>query len=335
MTIRIAINGFGRIGRNVFRVFHSSPKDFEVVALNDLAKPATLAHLLKYDSVFGRFKGKVEATETGLVVDGKPVRILSEKQPDKLPWKDLGVDFVVESTGVFTKKVDLEKHLGAGAKKVLLTVPAKDEIDATIVLGVNDRALKPEHRIISNASCTTNCVAQLAKVLHESFGIEAGLMTTVHAYTNDQRVLDLVHDDLRRARSAGVNIIPTTTGAAKAVGKVIPDLDGKLNGMAMRVPVQDGSITDLVCKLRAEPTEKEVNEAFRKASTGPQGRYLEYSEEPLVSQDVVGNPHSCVFDAKSTLRIKGALVKVIGWYDNEWAYSNRVAELIQLAHASR
>ena len=333
MPIRIGINGFGRIGRNVFRVMHDKPEEFEVVAINDLTEPPTLAHLLKYDSVFGRFPGKVEATENGIRVGDREVRISSIREPSQLPWREFEVDFVLESTGVFTRRAPLEGHLEAGAPKVLLSVPPKEEIDAMIVLGVNQADLKAEHKIISNASCTTNCVAQMAKVLHDSFGIEGGLMTTVHAYTNDQRLLDLVHGDLRRSRAGAVNIIPTSTGAARAVGKVIPALDGKLNGMAMRVPVPDGSITDLVVHLGADPSEKEVNDAFRAAAEGPLAGILEYTEDPIVSQDIIGNPHSCILDALSTMCLSGGLVKVVGWYDNEWGYSNRVAELIRLSHS--
>ncbi len=332
MAVRVAINGFGRIGRNVFRVMHQKKSEFEVVAINDLSNPKTLAHLLKYDSVFRRFPGKVESADTSIRVDGKEIKIHAEKDPAKLPWKDLAVDFVIESTGVFRDRAKLELHLQAGAKRVLLTVPAKDKIDATIVLGVNQKTLRKTDRIISNASCTTNCVAQLAKVLHDSFGIEAGLMTTVHAYTNDQQLLDLVHSDLRRSRAAAMSIIPTTTGAASAVGEVIPELKGKLNGFSLRVPVPDGSITDLVCKLKKDPGEKEINATFKKAAEGELKGVLEYTEDPIVSADIVGNPSSCIFDAESTMKVEGGLVKVVGWYDNEWGYSNRVVELIAYAH---
>ncbi|MCI0587863.1 MAG: type I glyceraldehyde-3-phosphate dehydrogenase [Planctomycetes bacterium] len=334
MSIVVGINGFGRIGRMVFRAM-SARKEFEVVAVNDLTDAPTLAHLLKYDSVHGRFKGTVEAAEGKLRVNGKEIRVTAEKDPANLPWKALGADFAVESTGVFTSRADCGKHLTAGAKKVLLTVPAKDAIDCTVVMGVNEKALKPEHKIVSNASCTTNCVAPMAKVLHDAFGIEKGLMTTVHAYTNDQRILDLVHKDPRRARSAATNIIPTTTGAARAVGEVIPELKGKLDGFSLRVPVPDGSVTDLVVSLRKPATVEQVNAAFREAAGGPLKGYLEYTEDPIVSSDVIGNPASCVLDAKSTMAIAGGLVKVIGWYDNEWGYSSRVCDLIAYAHAVR
>ncbi|HET6203931.1 MAG TPA: type I glyceraldehyde-3-phosphate dehydrogenase [Planctomycetota bacterium] len=334
MPIVVGINGFGRIGRMVFRAM-SARKDFEVVSVNDLTDAPMLAYLLRYDSVHGRFKGTVEASEGKLRVNGKEIRVTAEKDPANLPWRALGVDFAVESTGVFTSKADCSKHLTAGAKKVLLTVPAKDAIDCTVVMGVNEKALKPEHKIVSNASCTTNCVAPMAKVLHEAFGIEKGLMTTVHAYTNDQRILDLVHKDPRRARAAATNIIPTTTGAARAVGEVIPDLKGKLDGFALRVPVPDGSVTDLVVALKRPATPAEVNAAFREAAAGPLKGILEYTEDPIVSSDVVGNPVSCVLDAKSTMAVPGGLVKTIGWYDNEWGYSNRVCDLIAYAHAVR
>jgi glyceraldehyde 3-phosphate dehydrogenase len=329
MAIRVGINGFGRIGRNVFRVLQKR-SEFEVALVNDLADAATLAHLLKYDSVFGRFPGSVAVAEGGIAVDGRRLRALQEKDPANLPWKAEGVDVVVESTGVLTRRADLEKHLAAGAKKVILTVPAKDEIDAMIVVGVNDQALKPEHRLVSNASCTTNCVAPMAKVLHETFGVEKGLMTTVHAYTNDQRILDLVHKDLRRARAAAQNIIPTTTGAARAVGKVLPELKGKLDGYSLRVPVPDGSVIDLTATLRREVTREEVNAAFRKAAEGPLHGILAYTEDPIVSTDVVGTSFSCTFDALSTMVIEKNLVKTVGWYDNEWGYSCRVADLAAL-----
>lgn len=327
MAAKIAINGFGRIGRLVFRRAMQSG-DFEVVALNDLTDNNTLAHLLKYDSVHGRYPGLVEVKDDGIVVDGKFIRIYEEKDPAKLPWKELGVEYVVESTGVFRKREQIAKHIEAGAKKVILTVPAKDEIDATIVLGVNEEMLKPEHQIVSNASCTTNCLAPVAKVLHDSFGIEYGLMTTVHAFTNDQKILDLPHSDLRRARAAAVSIIPTTTGAAAAVGKVIPELNGKLDGMALRVPTPDGSLVDLVATLKKDVTIEEVNEAMRTAAEGPMKGILEYTEDPIVSIDIVGNNHSSVFDAKSTMLINGRTVKILSWYDNEWGYSNRVVDLL-------
>ena len=332
MAIRVAINGFGRIGRNVFRVMHSRPKDFEVVAVNDLTDAKTLAHLLRYDSVSGRFGADVKVQDGAFVVDGRTVKVLAERDPASLPWKAMDVDFVVESTGIFRSREACKKHLDAGAAKVLLTVPPKDEIDAMIVLGVNDAALKPEHRIISNASCTTNCLAPMAKVLHENFGIVKGLMTTVHAYTNDQSILDLPHSDLRRARAAALNIIPTSTGAARAVGKVLPELNGKLDGMSMRVPVPVGSVVDLVAELAKPADAAAVNAAMRGASTKALKGLLEYSEDPLVSSDIVGNPSSCVFDSLATMAI-GNMIKVVGWYDNEWGYSNRVCDLVAKAHA--
>jgi glyceraldehyde 3-phosphate dehydrogenase len=327
LATRVAINGFGRIGRLVFRALVARP-EFEVVAVNDLADPKALALLLKYDSVHGRFPGTVEAGEGELKVDGKSVKVLAVKDPAALPWKDLEVPFVVESTGVFTKRADIEKHLAAGARKVVLTVPPKDDIDAMVVLGVNDGVLRPEHRIVSNASCTTNCLAPLAKVLNDAFGIEHGLMTTVHAYTNDQRILDLVHKDARRARAAAMNIIPTTTGAARAVGKIIPELKGKLDGCSLRVPVPDGSVVDLTAVLRKDVSAAEVNAAVREASLGSMKGILEYTEDPIVSSDVVGNPVSCLFDAGSTMVMGSRMVKVIAWYDNEWGYSSRVADLL-------
>jgi glyceraldehyde 3-phosphate dehydrogenase len=328
MSIRVGINGFGRIGRLVFRVLHGRP-DVEVVAVNDLSDPKSLALLLKYDSVHGRFPGTVEVDGGTLLVDGKTVRVLAAKDPAELPWKALDVTCVIESTGVFTKRADLEKHLAAGARRVVLTVPPKDEIDAMVVLGVNDGILRPEHRLVSNASCTTNCLAPLARVLHDSFGIEHGLMTTVHAYTNDQRILDLVHKDPRRARAAAQNIIPTTTGAARAVGKVIPELKGRLDGVSLRVPVPDGSCVDLVATLKREVTVEQVNAALRAAAEGHMKGILEYTEDPIVSSDVVGNPASCVFDAASTMVMGGRMVKCLAWYDNEWGYSSRVADLVE------
>jgi glyceraldehyde 3-phosphate dehydrogenase len=331
MTIRVAINGFGRIGRLVFRVL-AADKRFEVVSINDLSDAATLAHLLKFDSTHGKFAGTVAVGEGKLTVNGKDVRITAEKDPTKLAWGEQKVDWVVESTGVFTKRADIEKHIAAGAGRVLLTVPPKDAVDALVVMGVNESIIKAEHKLISNASCTTNCLAPMAKVLHESFGITRGFMNTVHAYTNDQRILDLVHKDLRRARSAAVNIIPTTTGAARAVGKVIPELAGKLDGFSVRVPVTDGSLVDLTVVLSRDVTVAEVNAAMKAASDGALKGILEYSTDPLVSQDIVGNPASCVFDSLSTMAM-GSLVKVCGWYDNEWGYSTRVVDLI--AHASK
>ena len=331
MAIRVAINGFGRIGRLVFRVMAKDDR-FQVVAVNDLADAKSLANLVKYDSVHGRFKGTIDADgEERLLVDGKGVAVYGEKEIAKLPWAQHEIDFVVESTGVFRKRAQLEQHLAAGAKKVILTVPAKDEIDALVVLGVNDGDLKPEHRIISNASCTTNCLAPVAKVLHESFGIERGLMTTVHAYTNDQKILDQIHKDLRRARSAAVNIIPTTTGAARAVGKVLPALAGKLDGMALRVPVQDGSVVDLVAILSKDATLDAILGALREAAAGPMKGILAVSDDPLVSQDIVGDPHSSIVDAGTCMMSGPRLVKIISWYDNEWGYSNRVADLVALS----
>ncbi|HLG30941.1 MAG TPA: type I glyceraldehyde-3-phosphate dehydrogenase [Candidatus Brocadiales bacterium] len=329
MSIRVGINGFGRIGRNVFRVLEKR-SDIEVIALNDLADAKSMAFLLKYDSIHGRFSGTVETKDEYLIVNGKKVRLLKETDPVKLPWKALGVDVVVESTGVFTKRADCAKHLEAGAKKVILSAPSSDPLDATIVMGVNTETLKPEHNIISNASCTTNCLAPLAKVINDNFGIERGLMTTVHAYTNDQRVLDLIHKDLRRARAAAVNIIPTSTGAARAIGEVIPELKGKLDGMAMRVPVANGSAIDLVCIVKKKATVEDVKKAMKEASEGAMKGILEYCEDPIVSSDVIGNPCSSIFDARSTFVIEN-MVKVISWYDNEWGYSNRVADLITLA----
>lgn len=332
MTIKIGINGFGRIGRTVLRIMEQRA-GIEVVAINDLSSPDALAHLLKYDTVMGVLKSEVNASEGGMTVGGRKIQVTAERDPAKLPWKKLGVDFVVEATGIFRKREEIAKHLEAGAPKVLLTVPPKDEIDAMVVLGVNDDDLKAEHQIISNASCTTNCLAPVAKVLLDSFGLRRGLMTTVHAYTNDQRIADMIHKDLRRARAAAQNIIPTTTGAAKAVGKVIPALKGKLDGMAMRVPVINGSVVDLVAVLDKEIDAAAVNAAMKAAASGPLKGILEYTEDPIVSSDIIGNPHSSIFDALSTLVIDANMVKVVSWYDNEWGYSNRVVDLIQKAHA--
>jgi len=330
MAIRVSINGFGRIGRIVYRVLATRVDEFEVVAANDLADAQTLAILLKYDSVHGRFPGEISVEDSSLVVNGKRIKVLSERDPVNLPWKEMGIDFVVESTGAFRYRDEIAKHIDAGARRVLLTVPPRDEIDAMIVLGVNEDALTGQEQIISNASCTTNCVVPMAKVLNENFGILRGLMTTIHAYTNDQQILDLIHKDPRRARGAAVNIIPTTTGAARAVGKIITELEGKLDGMAMRVPVSDGSVVDLVTEVKKETSVEEVNAAFRAAAEGPLGGIVEYTEDPIVSSDVVGNPASCVFDAQGTMVIDSKLVKTIGWYDNEWAYSNRVVDLMAL-----
>jgi glyceraldehyde 3-phosphate dehydrogenase len=293
-----------------------------------LTDAKTLAHLLKYDSVHGKFDGSVEAKDNAIVVNGKEIKISAERDPANLPWAALGVDIAVESTGIFRKREQVAKHLEAGAKKAILTVPAKDEIDATIVLGVNDDDLKPEHKIVSNASCTTNCLAPVAKVLNDTFGIKEGLMTTIHAYTNDQRILDLPHSDLRRSRAAAVSMIPTTTGAAKAVGKVIPELNGKLNGMAIRVPTPDGSVVDLVANTEKAVTVDAVNEAIKKAAEGSMKGILQYATDPLVSIDIVGNSHSSVFDSLATMVIGSNMVKIISWYDNEWGYSNRVVDLL-------
>jgi len=326
MAIRVGINGFGRIGRLVFRVM-AKRDNFQVVAINDLADVNANANLLRFDSVHGKFAGEVKVEGGDLVVSGKKVKVLSERDPAKLPWKDLGVDLVVESTGVFRGRADLEKHLAAGAKKVILTVPAKDKIDYTIVMGVNDAALKPAFKLVSNASCTTNALAPMAKVLNDAFGIESGQMTTIHAYTNDQVVADLVHKDPRRARAAAINMVPTTTGAAKAIGDVVPEIAGRLTGVAIRVPVADGSVVDLTCVVKKDVTVAQVNEAFKKAAAGPMNGVLEYSTDPLVSSDIIGNPHSCIFDSLLTDVIGGRLVKLFGWYDNEMGYSNRVADV--------
>ncbi len=327
MAIKVGINGFGRIGRMVFKIMEQRG-GFEVAAINDLTDAKTLAHLLKYDSVHGRFNGTVEAKDNSIVVNGKEIDVLSVKNPAELPWKKEGVQVVIESTGVFRERAKVALHLEAGAEKVILTVPSKDEIDNMIVLGVNNDDLKDSDKIVSNASCTTNCLAPMVKVLNDSFGVEKGLMTTVHAYTNDQNVLDMPHKDLRRARAAAENIIPTTTGAAKAAGKVIPELNGKLNGMAMRVPVKDGSIVDFVAILKKNTTIEEVNAAMKKAAEGELKGIMEYTEDPIVSVDIIGNSHSCIFDAPSTMIMGDNLVKVVGWYDNEWGYSNRVVDLI-------
>ena len=335
MALRIAINGFGRIGRNVFRVLENR-RGMEVVLINDLTDPATLAHLLKYDSVHGRFDGRVRATKSALHVNGRKVAVTSERDPANLPHADHKVDYVIEATGVFSTREACMKHIEAGASRVILTVPPKDQIDAMIVMGVNHKSLKKRDRIISNASCTTNCLAPLAKVLDDSFGLRHGMMTTIHAYTNDQRILDLPHGDLRRARAAAANIIPTSTGAARAVGKVLPKLAGRLDGMAMRVPVPDGSVTDLVATLKKKVTIEEVNAAFKKAAATKDMRgILVYSEDPLVSSDIVGQPGSSIFDSQATMVMQGNSVKVVSWYDNEWGYSNRVVDLMAYAHKER
>jgi len=324
----IAINGFGRIGRLVLRVILNSHPELNVVAINDLTDAKTLAHLFKYDSVHKIFPGNVSSEENYLVVNGKKFRIFAEKDPEVLPWKDLGVEFVIESTGIFTSREKASKHLKAGAKKVILTAPAKDEVDATIVMGVNHTTLKAEHTIVSNASCTTNCLAPVAKVLQDKFGILNGLMTTIHSYTNDQRILDLPHNDLRRARAAAMSMIPTSTGAAKAIGLVIPELKGKLDGVAIRVPTPDGSLVDLCANLEVEVTKEEVNMAMKEAAETYLRGYLMYTEEPIVSIDVVGNSYSSIFDALITYT-KGKMVKVFSWYDNEYGYSNRVVDLLE------
>ncbi len=334
MTIRVGINGFGRIGRNFWRAVHASQAsrpahDIEVVAANDLGDMATFAHLLKYDTVLGTLDLDIHAADGAISAGGQRITWLAERDPAVLPWRDLGVDVVIESTGHFTKAEDARKHLAAGAKKVIISAPAKGE-DITIVMGVNDDAYDPaRHDIISNASCTTNCVAPMAKVLMDSFGIVKGLMTTIHAYTNDQVILDFTHKDLRRARAAAQNIIPTTTGAAKATALVLPELKGKLDGMAMRVPVMDGSVTDLVVQLQREASVAEVNAAFRAAADGPLKGYLHYTSDPIVSCDIVGTPYSCTFDSGLTMTF-GDQVKVIGWYDNEWGYSHRLVDITAL-----
>ncbi|MGX1883996.1 type I glyceraldehyde-3-phosphate dehydrogenase [Streptomyces sp. NPDC055287] len=326
MTIRVGINGFGRIGRNYFRALLEQGADIEIVAVNDLGDTATTAHLLKYDTILGRLKAEVSHTADTITVDDHTIKVLSERNPADIPWGDLGVDIVIESTGIFTKKADAEKHLAGGAKKVLISAPAKNE-DITIVMGVNqDKYDAANHHVISNASCTTNCVAPMAKVLDENFGIVKGLMTTVHAYTNDQRILDFPHSDLRRARAAAENIIPTTTGAAKATALVLPQLKGKLDGIAMRVPVPTGSVTDLVITLEREVTKDEINAAFQKAAEGELKGIVEYTADPIVSSDIVNEPASCTFDSSLTMA-EGNQVKVIGWYDNEWGYSNRLVDL--------
>ena len=334
MAIKVGINGFGRIGRLVFRAMENDP-EVEVVAVNDLGDAPTLAHLLKYDSVHGRFGDVVKAVDGGFEVDGRFVKVLSEREPANLPWGELGVDVVVESTGFFTDADKARAHIDAGAKKVIISAPAKNE-DITIVLGVNDNEYnKDEHHVVSNASCTTNCLAPFAKVLRDEFGLVRGFMNTIHSYTNDQRILDLPHSDLRRARAAAVSIIPTSTGAAKAIGLVLPDLMGKLDGMSMRVPTPDGSAVDLVCELGREVTVDEVNAAMKAAAEGPMKGILEYCEDPIVSIDVVGNPASSVFDSGQTMVMggKGNFVKVISWYDNEAGYSNRVKDLAKLLFA--
>jgi len=328
MAVKLGINGFGRIGRLVFRRLLQDGKDFEVMAINDITDAKTLAYLLKYDSVHGIFHGDVKADGDAIVVNGKRYKILAEKDPSKLPWKDLGVSLVVEGTGIFTSREKLQMHITAGAKKVLLTAPAKDEIDATVVLGVNNDVLKGTEQFVSNASCTTNCLAPMVKVLNDTFGLDHGFMTTIHSYTNDQRLLDLPHKDLRRARAAAMSIIPTTTGAARTVGKVIPSLKGKLDGFSLRVPTPDASITDLVAILKKPATKEQVNEAMKKAADTTMKGILQYTEDDLVSTDIIGNEHSCIFDSKLTMA-QGSTVKVFGWYDNEWGFSCRVVDLLK------
>ncbi|HOX06209.1 MAG TPA: type I glyceraldehyde-3-phosphate dehydrogenase [Planctomycetota bacterium] len=330
--VKVGINGFGRIGRLVFRVLMERKDQFEVVGINDLFDTNSMAYTLKFDSTHGRYPGTVAADGANLVVDGKAIPVTAIKNPQELPWAKLGVDIAVESTGIFTKKADCELHLKAGAKKVLLSAPAKDPIDATIVLGVNDGELKAEHKVFSNASCTTNCLAPVAKVLNDSFGIEFGLMTTCHAYTNDQRVLDMAHPkELRRSRTAATNIIPTSTGAAKAVGEVIPALKGKLHGFALRVPTVDGSVVDLTVMVKKDVTVEEVNAAMKAAAEGPMKGVLEFSTDELVSSDIIGTKSSSIFDSKLTTVMQKRMVKVISWYDNEWGYSNRMVDLMAKA----
>ncbi len=326
--VKVGINGFGRIGRLVFRQAMNNP-NYEIVAINDLCDTKTLAHLLKYDSTHKKFNGEVSVDGTNLVVNGKTISITALRNPEELPWKALGCDIVVESTGIFTSREAAAKHITAGAKKVIISAPAKDKVDATIVMGVNHDSITGKEEILSNASCTTNCLAPMVKVLQDNFGIVQGFMTTVHAYTNDQNILDLPHKDLRRARSAALSIIPTSTGAAKAIGEVIPELSGKLDGFAMRVPTPDGSVTDFTAILSKPATKAEINAAMKAAAEGSMKGYLEYCEDPIVSMDIVGNPHSCIFDSLLTMS-SGNMVKVVGWYDNELGYSTRVTDLLDI-----
>ncbi|MGZ4166643.1 MAG: type I glyceraldehyde-3-phosphate dehydrogenase [Solirubrobacteraceae bacterium] len=331
MAVRVAINGFGRIGRNVFRAAHESGADIEWLAVNDLVDPKTIAHLLKYDSTYGPFPGEVEATDAGFSVDGNEIRVLAEGDPADLPWSELGADVVIESTGRFTDRENAAKHLEAGAKKVVISAPATNP-DTTVVLGVNfdDAYDRDNHQIISNASCTTNCLAPVAKVVHDTIGIKHGLMTTIHAYTADQRLLDMPHRDLRRARAAAINLIPASTGAAKAIGVVIPDLNGKLHGFAVRAPVPTGSVVDLTVEVNRETTVDEINAAMKAAAeSGPLQGLLAYTEDPIVSSDIVKNPASSIFDSQLTAVMDGTMLKVVSWYDNEWGYSNRVSDLVQ------
>jgi glyceraldehyde 3-phosphate dehydrogenase len=330
MAVKVGINGFGRIGRNIFRAAHAAGSELDFVAVNDVIDAEMIAHLLRYDSVLGRFPGELEVTDEGITVDGKELRVLSERDPAALPWGDLGADVVIESTGLFTARDEAAKHLEAGAQKVIISAPAT-EPDVTVALGVNfDAAYDPErHRIISNASCTTNCLAPVAKVLNDAVGIERGLMTTIHAYTADQRLQDAPHKDKRRARAAAANLIPTSTGAAKAIGLVIPELEGKLNGVAIRAPVITGSLVDLTCDVGRETSAEEVNAAMREAADGPLAGILRYTEDPIVSTDVITDPHSSIFDAEETAVVDGRFVKVFAWYDNEWGYSMRCVELAE------
>jgi len=332
MTTKVAINGFGRIGRAVARIIAQRKGELELVAINDLADAKSLAHLFKYDTVMGKWNGTVEAKDDALIINGKTVKVLAVKNPAELPWKKMGVKVVLESTGIFRKaespKGGYADHIKAGAEKVMLSVPAKDDIDATIVLGVNDEKLTKDVKCVSNASCTTNCLAPLAKTLNDAFGIEQGVMTTIHAYTNDQRVADMIHSDLRRARAAAANMIPTTTGAAKAIGKVVPELDGKLDGFAIRVPIPVGSVVDLVVNVKKDVTVDAVNAALKKAAEGPMKGILEYCDEPIVSSDIVLNPHSSIFDSLCTMVI-GKTIKAVSWYDNEWGYSNRSVDIME------
>ena len=332
MATKVAINGFGRIGRAVARIIMERGKDLELVAVNDLSDAKSLAHLFKYDTVMGTWKGTVEAKDGDLIINGKTVKVLAVRNPAELPWKDMGVKVVLESTGIFRTKESPKggygDHIKAGAERVVLSVPAKDKIDATIVLGVNSDKLTKDIKCVSNASCTTNCLAPVAKVLNDTFGIEQGLMTTIHAYTNDQRVADMIHSDLRRARAAAVNMIPTTTGAAKAIGQVIPDLDGKLDGFAVRVPIPVGSVVDLVVNVKKDVTVDAINAAMKKAAEGPMKGILAYCDEPIVSSDIVNNPFSSIFDSLCTM-VKGNMVKVVSWYDNEWGYSNRTVDIME------
>jgi len=331
--VKVAINGFGRIGRSVFRILDDR-ENVDVVAINDIFDKGALTYLLKYDTVMGRFPGQVTLDGDIIKTQNQSVKLLAERDPASLPWNELGVDIVIESTGIFRQRNQLQNHITAGAKRVVLTVPSKDEIDYTVVLGVNDDGLRPEHKIVSNASCTTNCLAPMAKILNDSFGIQMGVINTIHAYTNDQRLADVPHSDWRRSRAAAENVIPTTTGAARAVGKVLPELDGKLDGIAMRVPVPDGSVVDLNVRLNEDVKVEDVNDAVMSAAdSGSLKNVLEYSTLPVVSSDIIGNPHSSIFDAPFTRVIEGNFVKTLNWYDNEWGYSNRVADLLDTLYA--